>query len=416
MKVGEEGPRHTMEVSAGRLATLCCWPFHLQPGVSEALRHVQFEQAYALFQASRRLVGTPEFGIATVFREGGESVPVSVTTVAHTPFCRLLRFAAGRPTDVVARPKLLLCAPQAGHHVALMRDAVRSLLDDSDVYVTDWIDARDIPREAGALSLEDHVLTLERFMARLEPATLDVLAICQATVPALAAAARLAARGEPELRSLVLMGGPIDARSHPTTLGRTARGLSPEWFAQRCTGPVPRGYEGAGRRVYPGFLQLSALAGDPSRQVGLFLEAMLRASRGDAEGVAASVLDAADFSVPLDLPAEFIEDTTEVVFRRFLLPHGKWYIQGARVRLDRLRKTRLLTMEGTDDTITGAGQTHAAHVLCTQLPSSYRERITLSQCDHYGLFRGKAWYAQVYPILRRRLAAWRVTADRISLV
>lgn len=415
MKGGEEVPRHAMQRDADRLTKLWCWPFHLLPGVSEALRHVQFEQAYALFQASRRMLGAPEFGIETVRRQGGESVPVTVTTVAHTPFCRLLRFAAGSGTDVVARPKLLLCAPQAGHYVALMRDAVRSLLDDSDVYVTEWIDARDIPPEAGALSLEDHVLTLERFMASLEPATLDVLAICQATVPALVAGGRLAARGEQQLRSLVLMGGPIDARCHPTSLGRTARGLSAEWFAQRCTGLVPRGYPGAGRRVYPGFLQLSSLAGDPSRQVGAFLEAVLSVSRGDSQGVAASVLDAADFSVPLDLPAEFVEDTTDVVFRRFLLPNGKWYIDGARVRLDSMRDTHLLTIEGADDTITGAGQTHAAHLLCTRLPSSYRERITVSQCDHYGLFRGKAWYAQVYPLLRRRLAAWRATADHDSI-
>lgn len=202
MDVGKDGPRQMMEVSANGIANLCCWPFHLQTAVSEALRDIQFEQAYEFFQASRRLIGTPEFGIATILRHGEKSVPVSVTTVAHTPFCRLLCFAAGRHADVVPHPKLLLCAPQAGHRVAQMRDAVRSLLDDADVYVTDWIDARDIPREAGALSLEDHVLTLERFMAQLEPATLDVLAVCQATVPARGAAARLVARGESGLRSV----------------------------------------------------------------------------------------------------------------------------------------------------------------------------------------------------------------------
>lgn len=213
-------------------------------------------------------------------------------------------------------------------------------------------------------------------MSRLGPGELDVLAICQSTVPALAAAARLAASGASELRTLVLMGGPIDARNHPTALDRAARWLSREWFAQRCTGRVPIGYPGAGRRVYPGFLQFSAQAGDPSGQVGPFLEAMCHVSRGDTGGIVASVAKAADYSVPLDLPAEFMESTIDVVFRRFLLPRGNWRVDGALVRPNCLRKTRLLTVEGADDAITGAQQTHAAHSLCTQIPSSNRESIT----------------------------------------
>lgn len=412
MKDGKESARHSIQFGAHEGSNLPCWPFYLPPGAAEALRQLQFGGSYEIFQGSKRLIGTPEFGIATVLRESGEPLPVTVTTVAHTPFCRLLCFSARAPTDTAVRPRLMLCAPQAGHHAAQMRAAVRSLLDDSDIYVTDWLDARDIPPEAGRFGLEDHVLTLERFMAILEPAALDVLAICQATVPALAAASRLAGSGAPQLRSLILMGGPIDARSHPTTLCRTARGLSREWFAQRCTGPVPPGYPGAARRVYPGFLQLCGLAGDPSRQVGLFLDALCNVSRGDTEGVVASMVEAADHSAPLDLPAEFIEDTIDVVFRRFLLPLGKWRINGAPVRPDCLRHTHLLTVEGADDTITGAGQTHAAHSLCTQLPSSYRDFLTIPGCDHYGLFSGRPWHTQIYPLLRLRLAAWRGTADR----
>jgi len=388
------------------------WPFYVQPSVAETLRHLQFVQSYGLYQVAKRFVGTPAFGIETIHTESGEPVPVSVTVVAHTPFCRLLHFSARTCTDNSVRPKLMLCTPQAGHPAALMRAVVRSLLDDSDVYVTEWIDARDIPVEAGALNVNNHVLTLESFMSGLGPGELDVLAICQATVPALAAAARLAASGGPELRSLALMGGPIDARIHPTALGRAARELSREWFAQRCTGRVPLGYAGAGRRVYPGFLQFSAQAGDPSRQVGRFLEAMCHVSRGDVGGIVASVAEVADHSAPLDLPAEFIESTIDVVFRRFLLPRGKWRVDGALVRLDCLRKTRLLTVEGADDAITGAQQTHAAHALCTQIPSSYRDHITLSQCNHYGLFSGNSWSAEVYPMLRRRLAVWRGMVDR----
>ncbi|SDD82390.1 polyhydroxyalkanoate depolymerase, intracellular [Cupriavidus sp. YR651] len=411
-------PSDAKENRFAPVALQWCWPLILSPGVAEAVRRTQFAQAYEIFQASRRLLGTPPFAIASI-RQHGRSVPVRTTVVAQTPFCRLLRFAACPCADAAARPRLLLCAPQAGHHATMMRAAIRSLLDDSDVYVTDWIDAQDIPRECGAFGLGDHVQTLERFMTSLGPTTLDVLAVCQATVPALAAAARLATSGGPELRSLVLMGGPIDARCNPTVLGLTAKKLSADWFAACCTGRVPRGYPGEGRMVYPGFLQLSALAaGQPTRQAGVFVEAMRNISLWDAEAVAESMMDAVDYSATMDLPAEFIGDTIEVVFRQFLLPRGKWHVAGDRVRPDSLRATQLLTVEGAEDRITGAEQTHAAHALCSRLPPSCRGRITIPDCDHYGLFSGKAWHARVYPELRRRLAAWRAAAnaDAISMV
>lgn len=386
------------------------WPFNPSARMADVLRRAQFAQAYETFQASMCMFGTPAFGITSIENQG-ESLPVSVTVEVQTPFCRLLRFGLCAGKDAVARPRLLLCAPQAGHHAALMRTAVRSLLNESDVYVTDWIDARDIPREAGAFGLDDHVLALERFMARLGPADLDVLAVCQATVPALAAAARLAASPGPELRSLVLMGGPVDARCHPTAIGRAASRVSRESFADRYTGVVPHGYAGAGRIVYPGFLQLSALAsGQPARQAGLFLDAMRGVFLGDPAAISASMAAAIDYSATVDLPAEFIADTIDVVFHRFLLPRGKWRVAGASVRPGVMRGTHLLTVEGAEDTITGAGQTHAAHTLCRNLPPAFHEQITVADCDHYGLFSGKPWLVRVYPLLQRRMVAWRAPA------
>lgn len=410
MKGGTAALRHPEQGGVEKVGWFGSWPLSLSPAITDVIRRVQFAQAYEMSQAYQRLFGTPAFGIGSIGKSG-KSVPVSVTVVAQTPFCRLLRFAlrTGKVTD--ARPRLLLCAPQAGHHAALMRAAVRSLLDESDVYVTDWIDARDIPREAGMFRLEDHVLTLERFMASLGPAELDVLAVCQATVPALAAAARLAASRGPELRSLVLMGGPIDARCNPTMLGRTASQFSGASFSARYTGAVPQGYPGAGRIVYPGFFQLSALANGQSAR---FLDTMRSVSRGDPAGIFASMAAAIDYAATVDLPAEFIADTIDVVFRRFLLPRGKWRVAGVSVRTGAMRSTRLLTIEGADDAITGAGQTHAAHALCRHLPPAHHEQVTVADCDHYGLFSGKSWYVRVYPILQRSLAEWRISRREAS--
>ncbi|CAG9166038.1 hypothetical protein LMG23992_00672 [Cupriavidus laharis] len=377
-------------------------PFAAWPPASAfaaAVRRAQFVGAYELFQASMRQFGPPAFRLATIFREG-RCLPVTETVVAETPFCRLRRFSAGEGSNI----RRLLCAPLAGHRAVVVRDAIESMLADADVYVTDWIDARDVPPEAGPFHLDDCVLLLERFMTQLGPAGLDVVAICQATVPCLAAAARLAAGGTDEIRTLALLGGPLDARLHPTRLGHIAAALPLPVFLAHCTGSVPPGYPGAGRAVYPGFLQLPTLAsGQPERLPGLVLDAMRYMWFGHDEQDLGHA--AASYAAMMDMPVEFLLDTLRIVFREYLLARGAWRIGEMPVNPAAMRATRLLTVEGELDTITGTGQTHAAHALCTGLANGYRAKVTVPTCDHYGLFCGEVWRSRVYPVLRAWLDA-----------
>lgn len=366
-----------------------------------AMRGVQFACAYELFQRSMRQFGPPSYHLDTVCQDG-KHVPVTMTVVAETPFCRLLRFSAGDGRGV----RRMLCAPLAGHRAVVVRDAIESMLLDADVYVTDWVDARDVLPEAGQFGLADCVLLLEQFMTLLDPADLDVVAICQATVPSLAAVARLASGDAPEVRALVLMGGPLDARLHPTRLGDIAAKMPLPVFLAHCTGAVPHGYRGAGRIVYPGFLQLPTLAsGQPERLSAMVIAALQGpwpGSRAQADLRHAAV---AGYVAMMDMPVEFVLDTMRIVFREHLLPRGSWSVGEMPVDPAAMRATRLLTVEGQLDAITGAGQTHAAQTLCRGLDQRLCTQVTVPGCDHYGLFSGPVWRSRVYPMLRSWLNA-----------
>uniref|UniRef100_Q46S33 Polyhydroxyalkanoate depolymerase n=2 Tax=Burkholderiaceae TaxID=119060 RepID=Q46S33_CUPPJ len=366
-----------------------------------AMCGAQFAYAYELFQRSMRQFGPPSYHLDTVCQDG-KHVPVTMTVVAETPFCRLLRFSVGDGHGV----RRMLCAPLAGHRAVVVRDAIESMLLDADVYVTDWIDARDVPREAGHFGLADCVLLLEQFMTLLDPARLDVVAICQATIPCIAAVSRLASGDAPEVRALVLMGGPLDARLHPTRLGDIAAMMPLPVFLAHCTGAVPHEYRGAGRIVYPGFLQLPTLAcGQPERLSAMVFAALQGpwpGSRAQADLRHAAV---AGYVAMMDMPVEFVLDTMRIVFREHLLPRGSWYVGGMPVDPAAMRTTRLLTVEGQLDTITGAGQTHAAQTLCRGLERRLCTQVTVPGCDHYGLFSGPVWRSRVYPMLRSWLNA-----------
>lgn len=354
-----------------------------------------------MFQAGMGVFGTPAFELDAVELDG-ETMPVTDSVIDETPFCRLRCFSTGKAEG----RRVLLCAPLAGHRAVVMRDALAALVAVADVCVTDWVDARDVPCSAGRFGLDEYVLMLQRFMTRLDPGRLDVVAVCQATVPALAAASRLAAGGEGEVRALVLMGGPIDARLQPTMLGRMAATMSDQVFEQTCTGAVPSPYAGAGRMVYPGFLQLPTLAsGQPDRMITLMRGAMPSPWWEDPAASSAVHTAAASYAAMMDMPAEFLLDTMHTVFQQFLLPRGMWHVAGDLVRPAAMRTTRLLTVEGERDTITGAGQTHAAQALCTGLPASRRKAIAIKDCDHYGLFSGDVWRCKVFPPVWEWLAA-----------
>lgn len=365
-------------------------------------RRSQFVHAYELFQAFMRLPGPPRFDLDAIHLDG-QTVPVTNTVVAATPFCQLRRFSVPTASH---RQQRMLCAPLAGHRAVVMREAIEMLVADGDVYVTDWVDARDVRADAGPFRLDDYVLMLERFMTQLGPASLDVVAVCQATVPALAAAARLAASGGPRLRALVLMGGPIDARLRPTALGRLAASITEPVFRAYCTGAVPSGYAGTGRNVYPGFLQLPTLAtGEPDRLLAIMFDAVQCLSYRNVTPAHGHRAPANNYAAMMDLPAEFLLDTMRTVFQDFLLPRGLWRVGGALVAPAAMHGTRLLTVEGDSDTITGAGQTHAAHALCTGLTDTERATLTVRGCDHYGLFSGRPWRSTICPALRTWLEA-----------
>ncbi|WP_020384430.1 polyhydroxyalkanoate depolymerase [Cupriavidus neocaledonicus] len=366
---------------------------------AEAARSQHFTQCYELFQQAIKALGTPAFDLAQVEFEGS-SMPVSESVVMETEFCRLRRFSCKRGRSGRTARSILLCAPLAGHHAVQMREVVQWLLPHADVYVSDWVNARDIPQTAGDLHLDDVVLTLQHFMVGLKPAELDVLAVCQATVPALAAAARLVAAGYPEPRSLVLLGGPIDPRRNPTPLTRMAGSLPPSWLDALGTHIVPSGYRGSGRRVYPGFLQYpSLMIWQPERPFLLLFDYIQSHGNGDPEAAREAERSIAHYGAMLDMPAEFILDTLRVVFQQTLLAKGIWRVAGSPVRPDQLRETRLLTIEGSRDTISGVGHTHAAHGLCVGVPAERRRRLTIAGCDHYGLFGGPTWRTAVYPVV-----------------
>ena len=391
----------------------------------------------------RLLQTTPEpppFDIESV-RIAGHAVPVSETVVDRAPFCALRAFvrvfdgsaaepdgrAEGSKTaadDEIDRapaapasPKghnlapacVLLVTPLAGHHAVMLRETVETLLQDADVYVTDWANARDVPLGEGRFGLNDYVLTVERFLRSLAGRGVHVLAVCQGAPPALAASA-LAAASDVRLAplSVTLMGGPVDTRLHPTMIDRLAATHDIEWFRRTVIDTVPARYPGAGRRIYPGYVQHAAIvAAHPHRQIAL--ESRYWASRmsGNAQAVAASLRSLNEYSAVLDMDEDYFLDTLRVVFQEQRLARGNWSIGTRRVIPETLTATALCTVEGDRDDITGAGQTHAAHALCRAVPDAMRMQMTVDDCDHYDLFTGPRWHEFVHPALQR---FWRASA------
>jgi poly(3-hydroxybutyrate) depolymerase len=350
----------------------------------------------------------PGFGVTEVMAHGR---PVSVVeeVVADRPFCKLVRFVRRTEEPAVAEAlsqdcKLLLCAPLSGHHATLLRDTVKALAQDFDVYVTDWQDAREVPLSEGAFHLDTYVQYLQGFMRQLGPRGLHVVAVCQPVVPALAAVSLLASAGEPAPRSLVLMGGPVDGRVAPTEVNQLAQSRPLSWFEQNLVHAVPAGHPGAGRRVYPGFLQLTAfVAMNPLRHAHAYRDYLVDRARGEDGAAHERFYD--EYNAVLDMDAAFYLETVDVVFQRFLLPRGEWDVAGERVRPADIRDTGLLTVEGAEDDISAPGQTRAAHGLCAGLPEEKKAHLLVEGAGHYGIFSGQKWRERVHPRLRDFLKA-----------
>jgi len=346
----------------------------------------------------------PEFGItsATV---GGVEVAVQQQVALDKPFCRLLRFK--RFTDnpaaleqMKSQPTVLVVAPLSGHHSTLLRDTVKSLLHDHKVFITDWTDARMVPADAGPFHLDDYVAYVQEFIRHIGPKA-HVISVCQPTVPVLAAVSLMASRGEATPLTMTMMGGPIDARRSPTAVNNLAMGKSHRWFENNVIYRVPLNYPGAGRRVYPGFLQYTGfVAMNPDRHVSSHYDYFLDLVRGDQESAESHRAFYDEYNAVLDMPAEYYLDTIKKVFQEFALVNGSWVVDGEPVRPQDIRRSALLTIEGELDDISGTGQTRAAHDLCIGIPEAHRFHHEAEGAGHYGIFSGRRWREQVYPRVR----------------
>ncbi len=351
----------------------------------------------------------PEFNINTVNVDGVD-VAVQQQVAIDKPFCRLWRFK--RFTDnpkMLARmkdqPTVLVVAPLSGHHSTLLRETVRELLHDHKVFITDWTDARMVPESAGPFHLDDYVSYVQEFIRHIGP-TVNVISVCQPTVPVLAAVSLMASAGEPIPLTLTMMGGPIDARKSPTAVNNLAMNKSHNWFEQNVIYRVPVNYPGAGRRVYPGFLQHSGfIAMNPGRHLKSHYDYFLDLVRGDGDNAESHRDFYDEYNAVLDMPAEYYLDTIKTVFQDFALVNGTWKVRGELVRPQDIKHTALLTIEGELDDISGAGQTRAAHDLCTGVAASRKFHYDALGAGHYGIFSGRRWRESVYPQVRGFIAS-----------
>lgn len=353
----------------------------------------------------------PEFAITSVKVDGVDvDVAVQEQVAITKPFCRLLRFK--RFTDnpaVLAKlkeqPTVLVVAPLSGHHSTLLRETVKMLLIDHKVFITDWTDARMVPTEAGPFHLDDYIAYVQEFIRHIGP-EVNVISVCQPTVPVLAAISLLASKGEFTPRTMTMMGGPIDARKSPTAVNNLAMNKSYEWFENNVIYRVPVNYPGNGRRVYPGFLQHSGfIAMNPDRHMNSHYDYFMDLMRGEDESADFHRAFYDEYNAVLDMPAEYYLDTIKTVFQDFALVNGTWEVDGQLVRPQDITTSALLTIEGELDDISGAGQTRAAHDLCTGIPKGRQFHYDVEGAGHYGIFSGRRWREKVYPEVRDFIAS-----------
>jgi poly(3-hydroxybutyrate) depolymerase len=315
----------------------------------------------------------------------------------------LLHFRKETP---VHQPRVLLVAPMSGHFATLLRGTVRTMLPEHDVYITDWKNARDVNLRHGGFGVDAFVDHVIRFIEVMGPGG-HVIAVCQPAVAVLVAASVMAAthnRAQP--RSVTLMAGPIDTRIRPTQVNVMAKGKPIEWFEQNVIGTVPWRYAGAGRLVYPGFMQLSAFVSmNLDRHIGAHLGQFRALVSGDNEAAAAHRRFYNEYQAVMDLPAEFYLETVKRVFQDHDLPLGRYTHHGETVRPAAIRRTAILTVEGERDDICANGQTMAALDLCTGVPISLRRHHLQTGVGHYGVFAGKRWTNEIYPLVRQMIQA-----------
>ncbi len=372
-----------------------------------------------IIERMTRRFGRPEFGLhETVI--GGKKVKVDEKTIIDKPFCRLLNFSRKTKRK---DPRVLLVAPMSGHYATLLRGTVAALLPHHDVYITDWEDAREVDISEGPFNLDTYITYLREFMSLLGPDT-HLIAVCQPTVPVLAAVSLMASENDPnQPRSMTLMGGPVDTRVSMTEVTDLAEKRPLSWFEKNAVCNVPFPYTGAHRRVYPGFLQLGGfMSMNLDRHVGSHMKFYQHLVEGDGDSADAHRRFYNEYLSVMDIPAEFYLQTIETVFQRHLLPKGrmKWRDplsdKLVDVRPQDIQKTALLTVEGELDDISARGQTTAAHELCHTLPQRMQYHHFQLECGHYGIFNGRRWRGEIMPRIRNFIRTFDPSVDPVPAV
>jgi len=379
---------------ASMLRTAWTHPFNLVSGFPPARA---LAAAAELVERATADYPKPAFGLEKTVIDGRE-IAVREQLVHESPFCRLIRFEREVQRD---DPKVLIVAPLSGHHATLLRETVRELLPDHEVYITDWVDARMVPLAEGKFDLADYVDLVVAHLRVLGPGA-HVLSVCQPAVPVLIATAVLAEANDPvQPASMVLISGPVDTRVNPSSVNQFARVHSLRSLEAMVVHRVPFGHLGSGRRVYPGVLQLwSFMSLDPHRHldahVGLFKDVL----KGERESAEKHRKFYDEYFAVMDLPAEYYLETVEHVFHRHSLPDRRMLHRGTPVRLDAIRRTALMTVEGAEDDITTPGQTYAAHALLTGIPAHWKEHHLQEEAGHYGTFSGRRFRERIAPKIR----------------
>src|SRR4051794_20297783 len=373
-------------------------PLARTPGV----RHMR--AACHIIAKARPTHDRPAFGIETVPVDGRDADVVERPTLT-TPFGTLLHFA--KPS-VTGQPRVLVIGPMSGHFTTLIRPTIRTLLPDHDVYVIDWHNARDIPAEHGPFGLDEYIEHVMQALRRLGPDT-HVVAVCQPAVPVLAAVALLAAADDPaQPESLTLIAGPVDTRVNPGPVNALAEKRPLSFFERWVVDTVPARYPGAGRRVYPGVVQLAAfMSMNPKRHLSAHYGLFRDLAAGNTAKAAATRAFYDEYGAVMDVPAEFYLETLRRIFMEHHLPTGQFVWRGQHVDPAAITRTALLTVEGANDDMCTPGQTYAAHDLCTGIPADRRQHHLQDGVGHYGVFSGSRWEAEIYPVLRAFIAASR---------
>jgi poly(3-hydroxybutyrate) depolymerase len=365
------------------------------------LSHTAFgrslDASFEVFERLTRRYGKPDFGLSQTIIDN-QSVAVTEETVWSKPFCNLVRFNRDLPAERKADPRILLVSPMSGHYATLLRGTVEALLPSAEIYVTDWKDARTVPLTDGSFDLDDYISYVIDMLHHMGEGV-HVVAVCQPSVPVLAAVAVMEADGDTFApASMTLMGGPIDTRINPTAVNEMAKGKPIEWFRDNAVMHVPWPQPGFGRAVYPGFLQLSGfMSMNLDRHMTAHKDFYLNLVKNDGDSAEKHREFYDEYLAVMDLTAEFYLQTVEAVFIEHALPRGQMLHRGRAVDPSAIRNTALFTVEGENDDISGVGQTKAAHDICLNIPTENREHYMQPDVGHYGVFNGSRFRRDIVP-------------------